>query len=115
MENIFKFIEILIVILSAHMFGDYFLQTDYLAMNKGKDNYILLAHCILYGLGIGIVFGIFGFTLTAIDLALISAIHYPVDYLKARGITSKLIGDKNALILDQVIHYITLLLIIVMI
>ena len=56
------------------------------------------------------MFGIFGVTLTAIDLALISAIHYPIDYLKARGITPKLIGDKNALILDQVIHYATLLI-----
>ena len=35
----------------AHVFGDYFLQTDYLAGNKGKDNYILLIHCFLYGLG----------------------------------------------------------------
>lgn len=115
MENIIRLIEILIVILYAHMLGDYFLQTDFLAMNKGKDNYILLAHCILYGLGVGIVFGIFGFTLTTIDLALISAIHYPIDYLKARGITPKLIGSRNALILDQTIHYITLLLIIIMI
>lgn len=110
MESIMKLIEILIVILYAHMLGDYFLQTDYLAMNKGKDNYILLAHCVLYGLGVGVVFGIFGFTLTTIDLALISAIHYSIDYLKARGITPKLIGNKNALMLDQVIHYITLLM-----
>lgn len=110
MTLIIKAIELVIVILFAHMFGDYFLQTDYLAGNKGKDNYILLAHCILYSLGIGIVFGIFGITLTAIDLALISAIHYPVDYLKAKGITPKLIGDKNALILDQAIHYATLLI-----
>ena len=112
MPIIIKAIELTIVILFAHMFGDYFLQTDYLAKNKAKDNYILLAHCVLYSLGIGIVFGIFGITLTTIDLALISAIHYPIDYLKARGITPKLIGDKNALILDQAIHYITLLLII---
>lgn len=112
MPIIIKSTELAIVILFAHMLGDYFLQTDYLAKNKGKDNYILLAHCILYSLGIGIVFGIFGITLTTIDLALISAIHYPIDYLKARGITPRLIGDKNALILDQAIHYITLLLII---
>ena len=110
MTFIIKAIELGIVILFAHMFGDYFLQTDYLAGNKGEDNYILLAHCILYSLGIGMVFGIFGINLTAIDLALISAIHYPVDYLKARGVTPKLMGNKNALILDQTIHYITLLI-----
>lgn len=110
MTFIIKAIELGIVILFAHMFGDYFLQTDYLAGNKGKDNYILLAHCILYSLGIGMVFGIFGINLTVIDLALISVIHYPVDYLKARGVTPKLMGNKNALILDQTIHYITLLI-----
>ena len=110
MPIIIKAIELTIVILFAHMFGDYFLQTDYLAKNKAKDNYILLAHSVLYSLGIGMVFGIFGITLTSIDLALISAIHYPIDYLKVRGITPKLMGDKNALILDQAIHYITLLI-----
>lgn len=107
---VIRSIELAIVILFAHMFGDYFLQTDYLAKNKGKDNYILFAHCILYSLGIGIVFGIFGKTLTSIDLALISALHFPIDYIKARGITPKMFGDKNALILDQIIHYIVLLL-----
>lgn len=110
MTLIIKAIELAIVILFAHMFGDYFLQTDYLAKNKGKDNYILLAHSVLYSLGIGIVFGIFGITLTTIDLALISAIHYPIDYLKVRGVTPKLMGDKNAFILDQAIHYVTLLI-----
>lgn len=110
MTLIIKAIELAIVILFAHVFGDYFLQTDYLAKNKGKDNYILLAHSVLYSLGIGMVFGIFGINLTIIDLVLISAIHYPIDYLKVRGVTPKLMGDKNALILDQAIHYITLLI-----
>lgn len=114
METIIKLIELLFVVLSAHMLGDYFLQTDYLAMNKGKDNYILLVHCILYGLGVGLVFGVFGITLTAIEIALISAIHFPIDYIKARGITAKKLGDKNALVLDQTIHYITLFLIILL-
>lgn len=111
MENIIKLTEMLIVILYAHMLGDYFLQTDYLAIKKSKDNYILLAHCVLYGLGVALVFGVFGITINTFELALISAIHYPIDYLKARGITPKLMGNKNALILDQIIHYITLLLI----
>lgn len=34
----------LLKILFAHSLGDYFLQTDYLAINKGKDNYILCIH-----------------------------------------------------------------------
>ena len=48
----------LLKLLMAHSLGDYFLQTNYLSMNKGKDNYILCIHAILYTLGIGLIFGI---------------------------------------------------------
>ena len=41
-------IKSLLFVLMAHMMGDYLFQSDYLAMNKGKDNYILLVHSILY-------------------------------------------------------------------
>ena len=45
-------IKSLLFVLMAHMVGDYLFQSDYLAMNKGKDNYILLAHSILYTVGV---------------------------------------------------------------
>lgn len=105
-------IKILMFVLMAHMMGDYFLQSDYLAMNKGKDNYILLAHSILYSVGVVIVAYVMGIELTIIKLLILSIIHFPIDYIKARGITTKYIGNKNSLILDQAIHYITLLIVI---
>ena len=103
--------NLLLTTIMAHMFGDYFLQTDYLAGNKGKDNYILLAHCILYGLGVYSVCLLFGNKLSTIDVLIVVSLHIPMDYIKARGITPTLMGNKWSLILDQIVHYETLLFI----
>ena len=105
-------IEMLIFIFMAHMVGDYLFQSDYLAGNKGKDNYLLLAHSILYSVGVMLVAYIIGVELTLVKLLVLSIIHFPVDYIKARGITTKYMSSKNALVLDQVIHYTTLLFVI---
>ena len=102
-------IKSLLFVLMAHMTGDYLFQGDYLAKNKGKDNYILLAHSILYTVGVMIIAYIMSIELSSIGLFIISAIHFPIDYIKARGITPKYMGNKNALILDQLVHYLTLL------
>ncbi|GAA0815033.1 hypothetical protein GCM10008914_02500 [Clostridium tertium] len=45
---------------------------------------------------------------TLYQLALISITHFPIDYVKARGITPKYFGEKKALYIDQVIHYVIL-------
>ena len=47
----------LLKILFAHALGDYFLQSNYLAMNKGKDNYLLCIHAILYTFAVSLIFG----------------------------------------------------------
>ena len=97
----------LLKILFAHSLGDYFLQSEYLAINKGKDNYLLCIHAILYTFGVSLIFGN---EISQLWYWLILLIHIPVDYIKARGITPRIMGDKNALILDQVIHFLTLIL-----
>ena len=97
----------LLKILFAHALGDYFLQSNYLAMNKGKDNYLLCIHAILYTFAVSLIFGN---EISQLWYWLILLIHISVDYIKARGITPKIMGDKNALILDQVIHFLTLIL-----
>ena len=97
----------LLKLLMAHGLGDYLLQNKYLAMNKGKDNYILCIHSILYTFAIGLVFGN---EISQLWYWIILLTHIPVDYIKARGITPKLMGETNALILDQAIHYLTLVL-----
>lgn len=105
-------INILLFVLMAHMTGDYLFQSDYLAGNKGKDNYILLAHSVLYTVGVMIVAYIMGIELSIIKLLILSVVHFPVDYIKAKGITPKYMGNKKALLLDQLIHYLTLLFIV---
>lgn len=97
----------LLKLLIAHSLGDYFLQTNYLATNKRKDNYILCIHSILYTFAIGFVFGN---EISHLGYWIILLTHIPIDYIKARGITPKIIGETNALILDQVIHYFILVL-----
>ena len=97
----------LLKILFAHSLGDYFLQTDYLAMNKGKDNYILCIHSVLYTFAISLIFGN---EISQLWYWLILLTHILIDYVKARGITSNIMCDKNALILDQSIHYLILIL-----
>ena len=101
--------KILLFALMAHMTGDYLFQSDYLARNKGKDNYILLSHSVLYTVGVMIVAYVVGVEISLDGLIILSALHFPVDYIKARGITPKYMGNKNALIFDQIVHYLTLL------
>lgn len=103
----------ILFILMGHMVGDYLFQSDYLALNKGKDNYVLLAHSLLYTVGVVLVANIMGITITPLEMLLLSAIHFPVDYIKARGITTKKLGNSKALLLDQIIHYLTLLAVVV--
>ena len=96
----------LLKLLFAHMLGDYFFQTDYIANNKGKDNYILFVHSILYTFGVFIVFGSY---ITYLEYIFLIITHIIVDYIKARNITPKILGDVKALMLDQCLHYILLI------
>lgn len=100
----------LLTIIMAHFLGDYFLQTDYLAKNKGNDIYVLIVHSFLYTLGVYVVFMLFGYTLSTADVFLIACLHIPVDFIKASGITPNIMGDKQSLLLDQFIHLIVLLI-----
>ena len=98
-------------LLFAHCLGDYLFQTDYLACNKGKDNYLLFVHGVLYTLAIFIVFGT---VISSLGYWIILLTHIPVDYVKARGITPKKYGDNGALAIDQLIHYLVLILVLLL-
>ncbi len=90
-------LEIFIYIIISHALGDYVLQSNYLASNKGKDDYILLIHCITYIVPFVFIFGI------TWQLIPLFVIHVIVDRLKARH-------NKINLWQDQTIHYLTALL-----
>lgn len=92
-EELFDYIVRLIM---CHFIGDYFLQSDYLGLNKGKDWYIMLAHCILYSVPF---YFICGFTIY--QFLFLVATHLIIDSIKARY---KLITISQ----DQILHFIVL-------
>lgn len=97
----------IILLVWTHWFADFFLQTDWMAVNKSKSNKALLAHCAIYGACLIP----FGFTFALLN----ALIHFGVDYCTSRW-TSKLFakGDRHNFFvvigLDQAIHITTLIL-----
>lgn len=89
-------------ILLAHYMLDYPLQSDFLAQTKGSNWYSLLAHSMIYGLGIAFVLKLLGvFTIWKAIVLVIS--HIIIDYKKS---TAK---DKDKalttyLYIDQIFH-----------
>ena len=84
--------ETLIWIIICHCLGDYFFQTEYLALNKGKNNYLLFVHCVTYCVSFILKFGL------SWKIYLIFIIHFFTDLLKAKY-------DYISLETDQIIHY----------
>lgn len=87
---------LLFKLVACHMFGDYVLQTDYLAQTKGENWWHLLVHCVLYVVPFAVVFGID----QRIFWLLLS--HLLIDAMKARW---KAIGYMS----DQVAHVVMML------
>ncbi len=117
-------LNIVIWLLFAHWVADFLMQTDEMAQNKSKNNMWLLKHCLAYGCGITLV-SIIGIAIICLVKVtpmqmfvyglLVTAIHFPVDYVTSR-INSKLWADKKvhwffvSVGFDQWIHFVTLLL-----
>ena len=89
--------DIILVLISFHLIGDYVLQIDFIAKSKGTNIYHLLVHCFLYCVPFYIMFGAIW------QLAVLFITHIIIDLLKARY---KLIPYW----LDQVLHYVICLL-----
>lgn len=96
---------ILLMIL-AHYIGDYALQTNYMAMNKGKDVYVLLSHIATWTFVIvltGMYLGIPANFLLIVFVLLIP--HFIMDYIKSRNLVwCREISEKQSLLVDQVFH-----------
>ena len=86
-------IELLLKLVFCHLFGDYVLQSDFIARTKGENWYHLFVHCALYCLPFYVVFGL------TWQIAVIFLTHICVDALKARY-------KKINYVTDQVLHYI---------
>jgi len=78
--------------LACHFLGDFAFQSEYMAMNKGKNWEVLFYHCAVYVS----LFALFGSTLLQLGVLLIS--HLIIDALKARYGYIKYIWQ------DQILH-----------
>jgi len=101
-----------LVILLGHLIADYPLQGDFLANFKSKNMLILLTHCFIYGL----TMGLFLQYLDCYDfykVSLILVVHIIVDIWKCEA--GKKYPDKalkKYLYIDQAIHIGTAFLVI---
>lgn len=95
-----------LILLWLHLLGDYILQDDFQAANKGKYDFILLVHvllwtgCICFGLW---KFGLFAWW----KLALLVIGHFFIDRWKARK-ADKTYSLNRDLWLDQALHVLQL-------
>jgi hypothetical protein len=113
-------IDLLFYMILGHFFGDFALQTDRVAAEKGKSKVVLTYHVTLYTLTLTafLLFGLlmngdnsFFSWITLVVVAVIFVAHWTQDYLKA----FKFNGTKQAFYLDQAVHILILFLIRIMV
>jgi len=88
-------IELIYKLIACHFIGDYLFQQDFIASTKGQNWYHLLIHCVLYSVPFYLCFG------GSIWLFIITALHFPIDVLKARY-------KKINYVTDQILHFVLL-------
>lgn len=62
--------------LMGHLWGDYLLQSKYMALNKTKDIKVCLLHCAIYSLAVSLAIWKF----SPLLFLAIFLTHFPIDY-----------------------------------
>ena len=94
-------LHIILLIIWIHFVADFIFQLNYTAINKSKDNYVLLYHVIIYG----VLFIPISFQYAVVN----SMLHFIVDYITSR-VTSVLYRHDErhwffvVIGLDQALH-----------
>ena len=97
-----KIMENILWVLLGHYVCDYPLQGDFLAQTKGKYWYSLLAHSLIYSLGLALVFKLLGvFAIWKVIMLLLT--HAFIDYKKATA-KNKDLALTTYLYIDQILH-----------
>jgi len=100
----------MILIMFSHWVADFLCQARYIAEGKGKNNWILFLHCVIYSLVM--FFGasiMIGFIPAAIFAGINFILHFIVDYFTSR-ISSKFYKSGNTYLFfstigfDQFLH-----------
>lgn len=98
-------LKTIIIILVLHFIADFVLQTNWMAVNKSKNNLALFVHVAVYSA----VFCFVGLIYAVIN----GILHFIVDFITSR-ITSKLWKEQNYRLfftvigLDQTLHFVCL-------
>ena len=106
-------------LLVAHLVGDFMLQTDQMAQNKGRSWQWMLKHVGLYSIPITAVLVVYGWQQRLPAWSLVGALLFlwvTHVILDRRGLTGKwmaLLGSSSnkgwlAIVVDQVLHILTL-------
>jgi len=112
----------LLLLLIAHVLGDYYSQSESIAVNKNKNYKSLLMHCLVYTL-IMIVLtqlienrnGLIGSLIASLIHAIIDVIKYNIyqlqvsTHIKTKRIVTKYIQNGKVYIGDQVLHLVSIL------
>ena len=94
--------ENILWLLLGHYVLDYPLQGEFLAQTKGKYWYSLLAHSMIYGLGMALVLNLLGVFATWKAIVLVAS-HILIDYKKATA-KNKEKALTSYLYIDQSLH-----------
>jgi hypothetical protein len=101
--------EVLMWAVAAHMIGDFALQSRWVAENKSKSWYILMAHSMIWAACVALPFKLFGYNnITALYFLLASG-HFVIDDLKCKMYKTE--KDNWMLYPDQFLHLIQILVV----
>lgn len=100
-----------LALIFAHLLADYPLQGHFLANNKGKNHILLFTHAGIWTGTILVAVHLLGFEVTLLDVLTLFVVHAIADAFKAKsiGVYKKLDPLKGGLLLDQSIHVIQIL------
>ena len=96
---------IVIVVIFAHFLGDFVLQTDYLAVNKGNNLYIMFAHAFMWTFCICAALLVVGINIHLTGFIWLLLSHIVIDRWKC-----KLGHNNKTFAIDQILHAITIIL-----
>ena len=104
-------LRMIIFIIIGHCVGDYLFQSSYLALNKGKDKYLLFVHSVLYAFGVILTAYIFTIEISVLQILALFITHMIIDYTRTNNVIIVVLGEKGVLIVDQIMHYLILFLV----
>lgn len=105
-----------LILVYAHLLGDYPLQGDFLANQKGNNFLLLITHAGIWAGTVALAGHLIGFDITLLDISLLFLVHALADWLKATGKLWYVGTDalKEGLLVDQLIHVVQILILIKM-